>query len=398
MKTALLSGLLILASWLSACSSTPAATPAPVAAAQSSPSVVSASGKVLPERWANLSFRAGGAIVALGVQAGDMLKAGDVVARLDDTDVKQAVAQGEAALATAQAQLAQLKAGARPEQITQAEQQVSQAEATWKGAQAQLAQLQAGARAADIAAAEAGLAQAAVQLKVAQDNYDKTTECVTVPGHGEVCPGLGTLEEQARAALKAATDGYAAAQKRVTQLKSGATKNEIAAASANVDAMKAQWEQAQAQLALIKAGASAEQLAVAEASVKQAQVVVDTAKTQLDKLQLIAPFDATVGMVLARQDEVAAPGQPIVTIGDLNSLRVETTDLSEVDVARVKVGQPVKITFDALPGRSVTGKVIRIAPMSTPGQSAVNYVATIALDEIDPALRWGMTAFVEVAE
>jgi len=39
---------------------------------------------------------------------------------------------------------------------------------------------------------------------------------------------------------------------------------------------------------------------------------------------------------------------------------------------------------------------VRIAPMSTPGQSAVNYIVTVALDEIDPALRWGMTAFVDV--
>ena len=54
------------------------------------------------------------------------------------------------------------------------------------------------------------------------------------------------------------------------------------------------------------------------------------------------------------------------------------------------------MTFDALPGKTITGQVTRLAPMSTPGQSAVNYVVTVALNEIDPALRWGMTAFVDV--
>jgi HlyD family secretion protein len=130
--------------------------------------------------------------------------------------------------------------------------------------------------------------------------------------------------------------------------------------------------------------------------VKQAQVAVDMAKAQLDKLQLIAPFDGTIGTVYVRPGEQAQPGQPIVTLGNLGSLRVETTDLSETDIARVKEGQPVKVTFDALPGRTLNGKVARIAPMSTPGQSAVNYIVTVQLDEVDPALRWGMTAFVDV--
>jgi HlyD family secretion protein len=89
-------------------------------------------------------------------------------------------------------------------------------------------------------------------------------------------------------------------------------------------------------------------------------------------------------------------GQAIVALGDLGALRVETTDLSETDVARVREGQLVKITFDALPGKTLSGKVTRIAPMSTPGQSGVNYAVTVELDQTDPALRWGMTAFVDV--
>jgi HlyD family secretion protein len=388
--------LSIFAVVLAACSSAPTPTPDASASTQPLPAVVSASGKVLPEQWANLSFRAGGPIVELKVQSGDTVKSGDLIARLDDADAQLAVAQAEAALALAQAQLAQLKAAARPEQIAQAEQTVAQAEAAWQGAQAQYSQLRSGARAADIAAAEAALAQAAAQLKVARDTHDKTMDCFDVPNYGEVCPGLGTSEEQARAALAAAEEGYLAAQKRVDQLKAGATKNELAAASANIDAARAQTEQAQAQLDLLKAGASPEQIAVAEAGVKQAQVAVDTAKAQLDKMQISAPFAGTIGTVTARSNELAQPGQPIVTLGNLSSLRVETTDLSETDIARVKEGQPVKVTFDALPGQTISGKVARIAPMSTPGQSAVNYIVTVSLDEIDPALRWGMTAFVDV--
>ena len=222
------------------------------------------------------------------------------------------------------------------------------------------------------------------ERKVLQDTYDKINKIG------------GPLEEQTRARLNAAIQAHTAAQQRLDQLKAGATKNELGAAAANINAAKAQMEQAKAQLDLLKAGATAEQIAVADAGVKQAQVAVDTAKAQLDKLQLIAPFDGTIGTVYVRSSEVTQPGQPIVTLGDLGSLCIETTDLSETDVARVKEGQPVKVTFDALPGKTINGKVVRIAPMSTPGQSAVNYIVTVQLDEIDPALRWGMTAFVDV--
>ncbi len=388
--------LLIISIVLAACGSAPTPTPDASTSTQPLPAVVSASGKVLPKQWANLSFRAGGPIIELKVQSGDTVKAGDLIAQLDAVDAKLAVAQAEAALAVAQAQLAEMKAGARTEQVAQAQQAVAQAEAAWQGAQAQYDQLRSGVRAADIAAASAALAQTAAQRKVALDLHDKTMDCFKVPNYGEICPGLGTSEEQARAALAAAEEAYRAAQKRVDQLKAGATKSELAAASANIAAAKAQLEQAKAQLELVKAGATSEQIAVAEAGVKQAQVAVDTAKAQLDKLQLIAPFDGTIGTVTVRSGEAAQPGQSIVTLGDLGSLRVETTDLSETDIARVKEGQPVNVTFDALPGKTISGKVTRIAPMSTPGQSAVNYIVTVALDEIDPALRWGMTAFVDV--
>jgi multidrug efflux pump subunit AcrA (membrane-fusion protein) len=389
--------LSILIVTLAACSSAPTPTPDASTSAQPLPAVVSASGKVLPEQWANLSFRAGGPIVELKVQSGDTVKANDVIARLDDVDAKLAVAQAEAALAMAQAQLAEMKAGARTEQITQAEQAVAQAEAAWKGSQAQYAQLQSGARTAEIAAAEAAVAKAASDLKFAEDAYNGVVEGrAAAKEYGVRGGGLGRAEEQMRAQLAAIRAAYDVAQKQLAQLKAGATRNELGAAAANVNAAKAQLEQAKAQLDLLKAGATPEQIAVAEAGVQQAQVAVDMAKAQLDKLQLTAPFDGTIGTVYARSGEIAQPGQSIVTLGNLGSLRVETTDLSETDIARVKEGQPVNVTFDALPGKTITGKVTRIAPMSTPGQSAVNYIVTVQLDEIDPTLRWGMTAFVDV--
>ena len=389
-----------LAALLAACGQTTSAQPTPAAPVDSVPALVSASGKLVPASWASLSFQASGQVVALNVQAGDAVKAGDILVQLGDADAKLAVAQAEAALASAQAQLAQLKAAPQPERVAAAEQAVKVAQAGVWSASAQLAQLRSGARPADIAAAEAAVASAAAQRKVAQDTYDKVARCydMALPdgSQQEVCPGLGTPEEQARAALNSAEESYRAAVARLDQLRSGATQNELDAARASVAAAQAQQATAQAQLDLLKAGATQEQIGVAEAGVEQAQVALDVARAQLAKLQLVAPFDGTIGSVSIHAGEMAAPGQSIITLGDLSTLRIETTDLSEADIARVREGQAVRATFDALPGKTLTGRVVRIAPMSTPGQAGVNYTVTVALDQIDPALRWGMTAFVDV--
>lgn len=367
---------------LAACGQAPTPTPEPIT--QDIPPVVSASGKLVPERWATLSFQGGGHLVDLRVQMGDAVKVGDVLAQLDDADAKMAVAQAEATLAIVQAQLAQLKAGPQPGELAAAEQAVKLAEAALAGAEAQLRQAQAGGRAADIAAAEAALATAFTQRKAAQDNYDRVDEFG------------GWMEEELRFALDAARKDYDAAEKRLQQVKAGATRNERDASQANVAAAQAQVAQAQAQLDLVKAGATREQIAVAEANVAQAQAAVDAAKGQLPKLVLTAPFDGTLGAVMVRQGEWLPPGQTVAILGEMGSLRVEVTDLSELDVARVSEGQSVKVTFDALKDVTLAGKVTRIAPMATPGQSGVNYLVWVELEDKHPALRWGMTAFVDV--
>ncbi len=120
MRKIILISLLMLGLFASGCGGTRAKL-APTPQAQDIPAVVSASGKLLPARWANLSFLAagGGPVVEVKVQTGDKVEAGQVLVRLDDADAKLALAQANAALKMAQAQLAQLKAGARPEEIAQ---------------------------------------------------------------------------------------------------------------------------------------------------------------------------------------------------------------------------------------------------------------------------------------
>ena len=354
--------------------------------------VVSASGKLLPARWANLSFlpAGGGPVVEVKVQAGDKVEAGQVLVRLDDTDAKLALAQANAALKMAQAQLAQLKAGARPEEIAQQKQAVQAAQAALAGAQAQLDQLQAGARQGDLAVADAAVRQAEADWKVVADSYDAVTTGLELSKkYGKGGSELTKAEASLRYQLQAATQAVTAAKARLAQIKAGPTEAERREAQAAVAAAQAQYDAAQARLDQMMAGATQEQIAVAEANVAQAQAAADLAQANLDKLQLTAPFAGTVGNVYAREGELLAAGQTVLALGDLSSLRVETTDLSEVDVARVTVGQPVNVTFDALKGQTLQGRVTRIAPMSSASQGGVNYTVIVELDQLDPALQVG---------
>jgi multidrug resistance efflux pump len=69
--------------------------------------------------------------------------------------------------------------------------------------------------------------------------------------------------------------------------------------------------------------------------------------------------------------------------------------LNEIDMAQVEIGDRAIVSFDALPGVTVEGTVLRIASKAAEG-SGVNYTVEVELDQIPEKLRWGMTAFVDI--
>ena len=347
--------------------------------------VVSVTGEVVPAKWTNLSIQRGGTVVEVLVEPGDEVAAGDVLVRLDSTDAQLTVQQAEAALEAAQAQLALLKAAPRSQEIDVLQEQVESAEAALSQATAQRNQLTAGATEAEIAAAETEVAVAEAERKQAQIRYDEI--------QGKKAEDWVETESILR--LRAAEQALEAAQVALAQVRRGSGAR-VREADAAVQAAAARRDGAQAQLGLLRAGAMAQEVAVVQAGVAQAQVELDAAQAALERCELHAPFGGTIGAVNVREEELVAPGDSLVTLGDLSTLRVETTDLDEIDVARVAVGQEVVTTFDALPEQVFTGRVTRLSPMAKPGTGGVNYTVVIELDELDPAIRWGMTAFVDI--
>jgi multidrug resistance efflux pump len=396
----------------------------------------------------SLSPEIGGRVIEVAATEGDAVQKDQALVKLDDTllqaqlnqvnaniealQAQQRAVQAQRQAAQAQQQAAQanydlLKSGPLAEQIQAAQEAEKTAEANAAAAQAQYDQLKRGARSGDIAAAEAAVAQAAAQLKVATDLHDKTLTCVTVPGRGEVCPALGEREEQARAALQAAQEAYNAAEARLNQLKSGATKDELAAALARVNAAKAQQAMAQAQLEQVQKGARTEQLTAAQAQIdaakaqvegagaqidgvgaqiKAAQAQVSALQVQIDKLTLRSPLS---GVVLKRNiepGEVVAPGASLMSLGDTTNLYM-TVYIPENRYGQIMAGQPVVVRVDSFPTEKFTAKVTRIADQAefTPrnvqtaeGRATTVFAVKLALDNAGGKLKPGMPADVYFEE
>jgi len=134
---------------------------------------------------------------------------------------------------------------------------------------------------------------------------------------------------------------------------------------------------------------------IALAKADKAQSSLEVAKANLAQATLISPFDGTVASVNVLSGQLIQADQVLITLASLNNLQIETTDLSERDISRVKIGQGVSVYFKAL-DITVNGKVIRISPVAGSVGGDVVYPVTIQLDEQPKGLLWGMTAEVEI--
>ena len=114
-----------------------------------------------------------------------------------------------------------------------------------------------------------------------------------------------------------------------------------------------------------------------------------------------APFDCTV---LTRPVSVGQAvsgsggfnsGTEVLTIADLNSMIINA-QVNQADVPRLKTGETVEVTVEAVPGLQVTGTVERISPQATIRNNIKGYPARIVLKDVDPRVRPGMTANVKI--
>ncbi len=127
----------------------------------------------------------------------------------------------------------------------------------------------------------------------------------------------------------------------------------------------------------------------------QSKAAWDSAAASLAQSTLLAPYDGMVVEIQVIPGETVQPGQTVLTLVDLGDLQIKTTDLSERDIIRVKLGQSVDVYIEAL-DVTIEGKVVRISPISETVGGDVVYPVTIELSEQPEGLLWGMTAEVQI--
>lgn len=91
-----------------------------------------------------------------------------------------------------------------------------------------------------------------------------------------------------------------------------------------------------------------------------------------------------------------APGAPVVVLAEFSKWVVKTNNLTEIEVVNVQVGLAAEVVLDALPDVTLSGTVEKIATVFIENRGDVTYTITVALTEVDPRARWGMTAQVTV--
>jgi multidrug resistance efflux pump len=197
----------------------------------------------------------------------------------------------------------------------------------------------------------------------------------------------------ALSALGAARSAYDHAVANLNYLLAMPNVIDVNQVEAELESAQAEATAAQAEYDKLKNGPDPDAVALAEEKIRNAQAQIEAGKANLASLELKAPLDATVSKVNIHVGEWATAGQTLLVLTDLSHLRVQTTDLSERDVPRVKVGQPVTLLVKAL-NQNVTGRVSEIAPLSDTLGGDVVYQTTIDLDTQPDGLRPGMSVDV----
>jgi HlyD family secretion protein len=305
------------------------------------PGVLGVSGRIEGDDSA-VSAKLAGRIREITVREGDHVEAGQVLAVLDDAQIRAREQQSEAMVRQAEARvrLSQHQVTVLGEQLRQSEIGVGQARADAEG--------RVNEAEGRLAAAEAQLAQAVAAHAQAKWERDAYTRLVQKGYVAEQDAMQKQYTEEAQAAVVSANRRQVeAARGAVTTAK--ANLDNPAIRSAQVAAVQAQILQAQADIAASRADA------------ERARAALDEARANRADLQVIAPFTGTVATRTAEPGEVVTPGTPIVTLVNLGQVYLRAF-VPGGDIGRVRVGQPARVYLDSAPNTPIEARVIRIDP------------------------------------
>jgi HlyD family secretion protein len=392
---------------------------------------VAASGALASPQTGNATWQVTGIVGQVDVKVGDVVTPNQVLMEIDQTRLDTSIVQAQASLLTDQQTLANLTApptqaavAADELAVVTASQAITTAQRNLRNAlnpagQSLYDAVATAKVAVDQASANSQLATVSQAVQDYTNNYwltdfywkryqdlqakytaSPTTENGTAAANAYSDYKV-LADKQAQRQLTFSSDQEAKNQS-LTQAQSAynTAVNNLNAALAGPDPAKvaldqqqlavaqANYNKAQDDLATLQAGPTA-----ADVAAIKAKLAVDQAV--LDKLKVLAPFGGTVVAISTTTGDAVTPGTVAVQLADLHTLQVAVS-VSEVDINRLKVGQEVDLTLDAVSGKTFTGTVSEIGYLGTTTQGVVNFPVTVVIANPDPALKPGMTASAAV--
>jgi len=308
------------------------------------PSIVTVSGRIEGDDSA-VAPKTEGRILEVRVREGDSVKAGDVIAVLDDAQVRDRETAARAALTAAESGVksAQDQIAILQQQLQQNQLLVSQAKLDADGRVRQAE--------SDVAAAQSDLAQQQAAYDLALFDKDAYTK---LAASGAVSERQGkqavATADQDAAAVAAARRRLDAAQGALTTAQANLANQGIH--ETQVTGVEKQMAQQQAQIA------------TANASAQQARAQLAEAQANRQDLTVTAPFDGTVLTRAAEPGEVVQAGTAIITLLDLTKVYLRGF-VPEGEIGKVAVGQAARIYLDSNPKQAINAYVSRIDPEAT---------------------------------
>jgi multidrug resistance efflux pump len=349
---------------------------------------VSAEGKLAPQYYVNLSFKAGGKVAEVLVKEGEQVEEGQVIGRLDQQEqFASAVDNASYELLNAQQTLKDLQDNAEVN-TAEALQKVADGHDAVRSAERYLNNLNTGSKEVDINQTQADVVILKDRLEKAQEDF--------APYANK--PEDNVTRAQYLSKLSDAQRKYDNAVRLLNNLEGSASDIDLSIAEANLSLAQASLALAEQEYDKVKNGPDPDQLASAQAREKAAETGLAAAKAALEDRELKAPISGTLAKLDLKAGELASPGAVVAVLADFSNWIVETDDLTELDVPKVSVGQNVRVTFDALPDVELAGKVDSISEVHEEKSGDVTYTTKITLTESDPRLRWGMTAVAHFVE
>ncbi len=377
---------------------------------------------------APVSARITGTVSKVAVSENDFVKAGAVLVELDPTDYRLALVHAKAQLAAAraQAEATRMAVAAQGEQFRAA---VANAEAGLQSAAPHLSQAQAQLRMsgqtspAQIAQSRAQVTTAQANVQAAKSDLDTAARNM---GRDRTLLSQGAISAQQldtdTATYESAKARYQASQDALRQARDAlvaaqASQEQVTIARHDVEAKRGEVSQARAQLQQAATGQTlvqqrARELAVAEAQAGDAASAVEVAQVNLSRTKILAPEDGWVTNRTVQIGQVIQPNQPLLSLTLAHHFWI-VANIKETQVGGIRVGQPVRITVDAIRRHVFRGHVESIGKTTgsttallPPDNATGNFIKVVQLVPVrvaldpdqsgDPPLQLGLSCEVTI--